>query len=55
MENHYHLVVEAPEGNLSQRMRHINGVDTRDFNRCGSPLVVFRPVVWFLTKASSIC
>ncbi len=33
MENHYHLVVETPEGNLSQGMRHINGVYTQDYNR----------------------
>ncbi len=33
MVNHYHLVVETVEGNLSQGMRHINGVYTQDFNR----------------------
>jgi REP element-mobilizing transposase RayT len=33
MDNHYHLVVETVEGNLSQGMRHINGVYTQDFNR----------------------
>jgi len=33
MANHYHLVVETLEGNLSRGMRHINGVYTQDFNR----------------------
>ncbi len=33
MENHYHLVVETIDSNLSQGMRHVNGVYTQDFNR----------------------
>lgn len=33
MDNHYHLVVETVDGNLSQGMRHLNGVYTQDFNR----------------------
>ena len=33
MSNHYHLVVETPEGNLSRGMRHLNGVYTQRFNR----------------------
>lgn len=33
MDNHYHLVIETPEGNLSMAMRYINGVYTQDFNR----------------------
>ena len=33
MGNHYHLLVETPEGNLSQGMRHLNGVYTQRFNR----------------------
>jgi REP element-mobilizing transposase RayT len=28
MENHYHLVIETAEGNLSRGMRHLNGVYT---------------------------
>lgn len=32
MTNHYHLLVETPEGNLSAGMRQINGVYTRRFN-----------------------
>ena len=26
MNNHYHLLIETPEGNLSRGMRQINGV-----------------------------
>lgn len=33
MSNHYHLVVETLEGNLSRGMRHLNGVYTQRFNR----------------------
>ena len=33
MSNHYHFVVETPEGNLSRGMRHLNGVYTQRFNR----------------------
>jgi putative transposase len=33
MENHYHLVVETPQGNLSRGMRQLNGVYAQDFNR----------------------
>ena len=33
MENHYHFVVETPEGNLSTGMRHLNGVYTQRYNR----------------------
>jgi len=32
MGNHYHLLLETPEGNLSQIMRHINGAYTAYFN-----------------------
>ena len=32
MTNHYHLLIETPEGNLSQIMRHINGAYTTYFN-----------------------
>lgn len=32
MTNHYHLLMETPEGNLSQIMRHINGAYTTYFN-----------------------
>lgn len=33
MTNHYHLLVETPESNLSKGMRHLNGVYTQRFNR----------------------
>jgi len=33
MDNHYHLLIETPEGNLSQGMRQLNGVYTQRFNR----------------------
>lgn len=33
MPNHYHLVAETVEGNLSQGMRHLNGVYTQASNR----------------------
>ena len=33
MGNHYHLLIETPEANLSQGMRHVNGVYTQRFNR----------------------
>jgi len=33
MSNHYHLLVQTPEGNLSCGMRYINGVYTQRFNR----------------------
>ena len=33
MGNHYHLLVETPEANLSAGMRHLNGVYTQRFNR----------------------
>lgn len=33
MGNHYHLLIETPEGNLSKGMRQLNGVYTQHFNR----------------------
>ena len=33
MDNHYHLLLETPEGNLSEALRHLNGVYTQKFNR----------------------
>jgi putative transposase len=32
MRNHYHLMIETPEGNLSRGMRQLNGVYTQAFN-----------------------
>ena len=34
MSNHYHLIIETPEANLSKGMRQLNGVYTQRFNRC---------------------
>ena len=33
MDNHYHLLIETPEGNLSVGMRQLNGVYTQLFNK----------------------
>ncbi len=33
MDNHYHLLIETPEANLSRGMRQLNGVYTQRFNR----------------------
>lgn len=32
MDNHYHLLIETPEANLSRGMRQLNGVYTQEFN-----------------------
>lgn len=36
MGNHYHLLIETPDGNLSAGMRQLNGVYTQRFNRMHS-------------------
>jgi len=33
MDNHYHLLVQTPEPNLSRIMRHLDGVYTQQYNR----------------------
>jgi len=33
MSNHYHLMIETPQTNLSRGMRQLNGVYTQKFNR----------------------
>lgn len=33
MDNHYHLMIATPDGNLSKGMRHLNGVFTQVTNR----------------------
>ncbi len=33
MDNHYHLLIETPESNLSKGMRQLNGVYTQRFNK----------------------
>ncbi len=32
MDNHYHLLIETPDGNLSKGMRQLNGVYTQKYN-----------------------
>ncbi len=41
MADHYHILMQTPDGNIARSMRHINGVYTQRFNRrhgCGGPL-----------------
>ena len=33
MNNHYHLIIETPDGNLSKGMRQLNGIYTQAFNK----------------------
>jgi len=33
MDNHYHVLVETAEGNLSKGMRQLNGGYTQKYNR----------------------
>lgn len=33
MTNHYHILVQTPDANISRSMRHINGVYTQRFNK----------------------
>ena len=33
MDNHYHLLIKTPDGNLSRAMRHLNGIYTQRHNR----------------------
>ena len=33
MDNHFHLLIETPEANLSKAIRQLNGVFTQTFNR----------------------
>ena len=43
MTNHYHLLVQTPDANLSRCMRHINGVFTQRYNaRHGCDGTLFR-------------
>ena len=41
MQNHYHILLQTPDANISRCMRHINGVYTQRYNRrhgCDGPL-----------------
>ncbi len=33
MSNHYHLLVQTPDANLSRSMRHLNGIYTQRYNK----------------------
>jgi REP element-mobilizing transposase RayT len=33
MNNHYHLLIQTPQGGLSRAMRHLDGIYTQRFNR----------------------
>jgi putative transposase len=33
MENHYHILLQTPEANISRCMRHLNSIYTQKFNR----------------------
>ena len=33
VNNHYHLLIQTPQANLSRCMRHINGIYTQRYNR----------------------
>ncbi len=33
MTNHYHLLLQTPDANISRSMRHLSGVYTQRFNR----------------------
>jgi len=33
MKNHYHLLLKTPKGNVSEAIRHLNGLYARYFNR----------------------
>ena len=33
MKNHYHILLQTPEGNISRCMRHLNSLYTQKFNR----------------------
>ena len=36
LPNHYHLLLETPQGNLSRALRHIDGLYTQQYNRVHS-------------------
>ena len=33
MPNHYHMLIQTPDANISRSMRHLNGVYTQRYNR----------------------
>jgi len=51
MPNHYHLLIQTPQANLSRSMRHVNGVYTQRYNRrhgCDGQLFQgrYKAIVW---------
>ena len=57
MSNHYHLLIETPEANLSKGMRELNGVYSQLFNQSHKRLVMyFRDVIKrLMSKKRVIC
>ena len=37
MDNHYHLLIETPDANLSYGMRQLNGIYTQRYNNMDIP------------------
>jgi REP element-mobilizing transposase RayT len=33
MDNHYHIMIETPDANLSMGMRQLNGIYTQKYNK----------------------
>ncbi len=57
MPNHYHLLIQTPEGNISRAMRHINGVYTQRFNRrllAGLSRCAWKVLSLYLTEATPL-
>ena len=57
MPNHYHLLIQTPEGNISRAMRHINGVYTQRFNRrllAGLSRYAWKVLSLYLTEATPL-
>ena len=57
MPNHYHLLIQTLEGNISRAMRHINGVYTQRFNRrllAGLSRCAWKVLSLYLTEATPL-
>lgn len=50
MTNHYHLLIETPEANLSQGMRQLNGFYIQSFRKIGARNQLFLIFKKILTK-----
>jgi len=51
LSNHYHLLIETPDGNLSKGMRHLMGM----FSEEGTKLFLFRKRVICLRSVDMWC